>query len=138
MPRYNVCIIITYTTTATDTKTAEDRAWNYAQALKEGFDKLQPFIDDAKIIAMAGSQEPPNKNRPTPKYPDARIYFSLNGPSGNAYVILAMAAEAMREAGAPETEIKAYKTEAKKGDYDYLIRTTQHYVNTIIKEETTP
>lgn len=70
------------------------------------------------------------------KYPDITVDLgNLNGPEGNAFAILGKVAGAMREAGLSKEEIDTYMTEAKKGSYGHLLRTTMATVNTVLDLE---
>lgn len=54
------------------------------------------------------------------KFPHVSV--QLTGKNGNAFVILGLVANAMRRAGVPDTDIKAFREEAMQGDYDHLLR----------------
>jgi len=56
-----------------------------------------------------------------PKYPDIEV--QLTGEDGNSFVIIGRCRAAMRRAGVADSEIDAFTTEAKSGDYDGVLRT---------------
>ena len=62
-----------------------------------------------------------------PKYPHIRV--PLVGEDGNAFMILARVAKALRRAGVSEAEVSLYNQEAMSGDYDNLISTTLRWVD---------
>lgn len=62
----------------------------------------------------------------TPRYPNAIVPANIDG---NAFVILAHAGRALRNAGATREEIEQYRTDATSGDYDNLLRVTMQWVN---------
>jgi hypothetical protein len=61
-----------------------------------------------------------------PKYPDVEV--QLTGDDGNAFMILAKVQKALRRAGAPPDEVKAFVAEAMSDDYDNLLRTCTRWV----------
>lgn len=48
--------------------------------------------------------------------------YSLIGIDGNAYVVMAYVAKAMRTEGKTEVEVNSYLERAKSGDYDNLLQ----------------
>lgn len=48
--------------------------------------------------------------------------YSLIGIVGNAYVVMAYVAKAMRTEGKTEVEVNSYLERAKSGDYDNLLQ----------------
>ena len=61
------------------------------------------------------------------KYPDVTVV--LDGTSGHAFAILGRVSKALRQAGAPQSEIDAFRAEATDGDYDHLLQTAMKWVN---------
>ena len=61
------------------------------------------------------------------KYPE--ITVELTGKDGNAFNILAICRNAMREADLPRSEIEAFTTEATSGDYNHLLVTCTEWFN---------
>lgn len=62
-----------------------------------------------------------------PVFPD--VHVELSGQDGNAFSILGRVQRAMRDAGIPEDQVKAYLAEAQSGDYDHLLRVTMTWVD---------
>jgi hypothetical protein len=60
------------------------------------------------------------------KLPD--VTARLSGVDGNAWVIMSVVANAMREAGYG-SQVPAFREEATSGDYDNLLRTCMRWVN---------
>ena len=56
-----------------------------------------------------------------PKYP--KIKVNLSGQDGNAFVVLGQCLRAARDAGLPQEQIEAFRSEATTGNYDHLLRT---------------
>lgn len=56
-----------------------------------------------------------------PKYPD--ITVQLTGKDGNAFNILGICLQAMRQAGLSQEERDAFRAEATSGNYDHLLAT---------------
>jgi len=65
----------------------------------------------------------------TSNYADISVVMDLEGPDGNAFVILGRVAKAMRSAGATEEEVNAYQASATSGDYDNLLKVTGETVD---------
>jgi hypothetical protein len=63
---------------------------------------------------------------PTVRCPNVTV--KLIGTDGNAFAILGRVQAAMRKAGVPDDEIKAFQTEATSGDYNNLLRTCMRWV----------
>jgi hypothetical protein len=63
-----------------------------------------------------------------PKYPD--VHVAMVGEDGNAFAILGRVQRALREAGVPAAEIRAFTQEACAGDYDHLLQTVLLTVET--------
>lgn len=64
-----------------------------------------------------------------PSEPKYDVEVELSGRDGNAFNIIASVVNAMKRAHIPEEEIRAFKREAKSGDYDHLLQTCMRYVN---------
>jgi hypothetical protein len=65
----------------------------------------------------------------TPKYPTVKVGINLEGPDGNAFVILGRVKKALEIANVPEEEIKEFMAEATSGDYESLLRTCASWVS---------
>lgn len=61
------------------------------------------------------------------KYPHVKV--RLVGEDGNAFAILGRVCKAMRRAGVPESEIKAFQAKATKGTYNDLLATVMATVD---------
>jgi hypothetical protein len=55
--------------------------------------------------------------------------ITVEPKSGDAFHVLAATQRGLRQAGAPEEEVKAYYAEATSGDYDHLLEVTMRWVN---------
>jgi len=64
-----------------------------------------------------------------PKYPNVEV--RLSGNDGNAHMILGLTRDALKKAGVSQTEINAYMSVAKSGDYEHLIETTMRWVTVV-------
>ncbi len=64
-----------------------------------------------------------------PRFPKATVEIDRRGPDGNAYVIMARAALAMKKAGATPAEIDGYYAAATSGNHEKLLEVTRSYVN---------
>jgi hypothetical protein len=64
----------------------------------------------------------------SPKFPD--IHVPLSGEDGNAFSIIARTSKALREGGAPQDDIEAFREQAMSGDYDNVLRTVMDTVST--------
>ena len=62
------------------------------------------------------------------KYPD--VCVALVGEDENAFAILERVQRALREAGVPVAEVKAFTLEACSGDYYHLLETVLRTVET--------
>jgi hypothetical protein len=62
-----------------------------------------------------------------PKYPDVAV--QLSGTDGNAFAILGTVQKALRRAGVPDEEVKAFYAEATSGDYAHLLQTAMRWVD---------
>lgn len=61
------------------------------------------------------------------KFP--KIKVKLVGEDGNAFFILGRTLRALRNGGASEEELAAFRKEATSGDYDHLLATVARWVN---------
>lgn len=61
-----------------------------------------------------------------PRYPDIKV--QLTGEDGNAFAVLGRVSQKLRDAGVSDDEIKAFKAEAKAGNYDHLLQTVMDWV----------
>jgi len=62
------------------------------------------------------------------KYPNVRV--TLIGEDENAFAIVERVQRALREAGIPAVEVKAFTVEACSGDYYHLLETVLRTVET--------
>jgi len=62
------------------------------------------------------------------KYPNVSVV--LVGEDGNAFAIVDRVQRALREAGVPVAEVKAFTVEACSGDYYHLLETVVRTVET--------
>ena len=62
----------------------------------------------------------------TPKYPDIEV--QLSGNDGNAFAVLGAVTRALKRAGVPADDVKAFTDEATSGDYDHLLSTCMRWV----------
>lgn len=62
------------------------------------------------------------------KYPEIVVQLDLEGPGGNAYVIMGHIAAQLRRAGVSREEITAYYAESTCGDYEDLLATAGRWV----------
>lgn len=60
------------------------------------------------------------------RYPEVAV--KLVGHDGNAFAILGRVQQALRRAGVPPAEVKAFVDEATSGDYDHLLATCAAWV----------
>lgn len=51
------------------------------------------------------------------------ILGALDGPDGNAFVILGRAHDALKNAGCSKEQMDAFQKEATSGDYEHLLDT---------------
>jgi hypothetical protein len=62
------------------------------------------------------------------RYPHVRV--RLVGEDGNAFAILGRVRAALKAAGVPDLEIKAFTDEASGGNYAHLLGTVTRWVTT--------
>lgn len=55
----------------------------------------------------------------------------LKGPDGNAYMLLGRAANALKDAGHTEEEVKHFRNQATSGDYDNLLATIMEWFTVV-------
>lgn len=55
--------------------------------------------------------------------------YCLVGVDGNAYAVMGYVRKAMRECGFTSSEIDAYTSQAKSGDYNNLLCVSMKYVD---------
>lgn len=63
-----------------------------------------------------------------PKYPDVEV--ELVGQDGNTFSLVGQTQRALRHAGVPKEECKAFFDEALSGDYDNVLETIMKWVTT--------
>ena len=63
---------------------------------------------------------------PAPRYPSAKV--RLVGEDGNAFAILGRTRRSLQHAGASDTDVAAFISEATTGDYDHLLATVLRWV----------
>ena len=68
----------------------------------------------------------PTEGRPLEQLDSGDI---LVGIDGNAFVVMATTAKALRRAGASKAFEDAYRAEAMSGDYDHLLATSMAYLD---------
>jgi len=56
------------------------------------------------------------------------VQVKLSGTDGNAYAIMGLVKQKMKDAGIEQAVIDKYLKEAKSGDYDHLLQVTMQYV----------
>lgn len=61
----------------------------------------------------------------TPKYPNIKVKLTDN--DGNAFMILGLCLREAKTAGLEKHEMRAFRDEAMKGDYDHLILTAARW-----------
>ena len=59
------------------------------------------------------------------------VDVSLVGRDGNAFAILGAVGNALRAEHVSQDEINDFYTEARRGDYDHLLRTVMSWVNVV-------
>ena len=81
-----------------------------------------------KISTQKNKQKKDAKmpNLTSPKYPQVSV--ELIGKDGNAFLVLGKICKALRKAGASQSEIDQFKTEATSGDYDNLLRVCMEWI----------
>ena len=64
---------------------------------------------------------------PQPRLPQVNIRLRLDGPGGNAFVIIGDCMRAMRAAEVSHRQQEQFLSEATDGDYDHLLRTVREW-----------
>lgn len=64
-----------------------------------------------------------------PKYPTVKVGIKLDGPDGNAFVVLGRVRKALTLAGVTKQEIEDFTDEATTGDYENLLRVCASWVS---------
>jgi hypothetical protein len=67
--------------------------------------------------------------RNMPKFDQITVRINIRGPAGNAFTIMGIVSNAMREHRIEQAEIDAYRRTAMLGDYQDLLRITRETVN---------
>jgi hypothetical protein len=57
----------------------------------------------------------------SPRYPE--VHIQLTGEDGNAFMIIGLVQQALRDAGVSEEEVSQFNAAATSGDYDNLMQT---------------
>lgn len=71
-----------------------------------------------------------NARATTPIYADVRVHLGdLDGPEGNAFVILGRVERAMRQAGIPDKERRRFREEATRDEYAHFLDTVRRWVD---------
>lgn len=68
---------------------------------------------------------------PEIKHPNITVALDMEGPDGNALMIIGETQKAMRKNGISPDEIAQYRDEAMSGSYDELIATTKSWIDFI-------
>ena len=64
-----------------------------------------------------------------PRHPEIRV--KPVGTDGNAFAILGQGRQALKQAGVPADEVKAFLDEATSGDYQHLLATCLRWVEAL-------
>ena len=65
----------------------------------------------------------------TPKFDTEVVSINMDGPEGNAFVVLGKVQDAMKKAGATKSDVEEFMEVATSGDYINLIETCYKWVN---------
>ena len=57
------------------------------------------------------------------------VTVQLSGNDGNALVVIGAVIRGLKRAGAPQSEIDKFKSEATSSDYDHVIQTAMKWVD---------
>ena len=57
------------------------------------------------------------------------VTVKLSSQNGNALVVIGSVIRGLKKAGAPQSEIDKFKSEATSSDYDHVIQTAMKWVN---------
>ena len=103
-------------------------AWRAINALLRKHQ--QASVVGARALPAAASPRTTEGGRLTlqSKYPN--VCVALLGEDENAFAIVERVQRAMREAGVPAAEVKAFTVEACSGDYYHLLETVLRTVGT--------
>jgi hypothetical protein len=63
-----------------------------------------------------------------PRYPDIKV--QLTDKDGNAFAIIGRVTKALRRAGVPLEDRRAFQAEATKTDYNNVLQTVMKWVDT--------
>jgi hypothetical protein len=86
-------------------------------------------LEGARALAAAASpRTTEGETDMQSKYPSVRV--ALVGEDENAFAIVERVQRALREAGVPIAEVKAFTVEACSGDYYHLLETVLRTVET--------
>jgi hypothetical protein len=96
--------------------------------LVDGLGKGAATLEGARALAAAGPPPTEGKTDMQSKYPN--VCVALAGEDENAFAILERVQRALREAGVPIAEVKAFTLEACSGDYYHLLETVVRTVET--------
>jgi hypothetical protein len=87
-----------------------------------------PVYDDMHLVGSPLITFTTGETGMHSKYPNIRV--ALLGEDENAFAIVERVQRAMREAGVPTAEVKAFTVEACSGDYYHLLETVLRTVET--------
>ena len=60
------------------------------------------------------------------RYPN--VVVRLVGEDGNAFSIMGRVSQALKRAGVPQEEVRAFQSEAMSGDYDNVLQAAMRWV----------
>jgi hypothetical protein len=95
--------------------------------LVDGLGKGAATLEGARALAAAAPPRTEGETDMQSKYPN--VCVALVGEDENAFAILEVQ-RALREAGVPVAEVKAFTLEACSGDYYHLLETVVRTVET--------
>ena len=58
----------------------------------------------------------------------SNVVVRLVGEDGNAFSIMGRVSQALKRAGVPQEEVRAFQSEAMSGDYDNVLQTAMRWV----------
>ena len=86
-----------------------------------------------RVAGTAGSRphtiQPFLRNRLYRRMAKYSVTVQLSGQNGNAIVVIGSVIRGLKRAGAPQSEIDKFKSEATSGNYDHVIQTAMKWVN---------
>jgi hypothetical protein len=94
----------------------------------DGLGKGAATLEGARALAAAAPPAPRGETDTQSKYPS--VCVALVGEDENAFAIVERVQRALREAGVPTAEVKAFTVEACSGDYYHLLETVLRTVET--------